>query len=113
MYDTNNYCLKNLTTSLRRSNLFFLYAKVFRLLLAKTTKTNEISLLEEEKEYDIELDRLVLPSNKDWRLKVYYRLVELQRESDHLSSQAIIESEDYEEEEERYDEKEEITSTVP
>ncbi|KAJ8667975.1 hypothetical protein QAD02_009638 [Eretmocerus hayati] len=57
-------------------NLFAIYAKVFRLLLGSRP------IPPEETEYAQALDALVLPSNEQWRLTVYYGLVELQRETD-------------------------------
>lgn len=72
---------KRSSNCLRRSSLFTLYAKIFRLLLTKWDKGG----LDEEKndaenEYVRALESLVLPSNEEWRLRVYYTLVELQRE---------------------------------
>lgn len=77
--------------SLRRSSLFSLYAKIFRILLCKWDGTTPSQLDEgsELDEYTRELESLVLPSNEEWRLRVYYRLVELQRESDALAANAI------------------------
>lgn len=83
---------------LRRSSLFSLYAKIFRLLLGKWEKPGtgaggggNLDENSEEDEYSKELDGLVLPSNEDWRLRVYYRLVELQRENDHAEAAAALE----------------------
>ena len=82
-------------SNLRRSSLFSLYAKIFRLLLSKWDKPggcfNETS---EEDEYSSELDQLVLPSNEEWRLRVYYRLVELQRENDLHSEEEVVAEEE-------------------
>ncbi|XP_058790804.1 uncharacterized protein LOC131664006 isoform X2 [Phymastichus coffea] len=76
------------SSSLRRSSLFSLYAKIFRLLLSKWNGSGPSQVNEgsEVDEYTRQLESLVLPSNEDWRLRVYYRLVELQRESDALAS---------------------------
>lgn len=73
---------KRSSNCLRRSSLFTLYAKIFRLLLTKWDKTglDEEEKNDAENEYLRALETLVLPSNEEWRLRVYYTLVELQRE---------------------------------
>ncbi|CAB0035541.1 unnamed protein product [Trichogramma brassicae] len=77
--------------SLRRSKLFSLYAKIFRLLLGKfESKDGFDENAELVDEYSRELDALVLPSNEDWRLRVYYSLVELQRENDRALAVAAL-----------------------
>jgi len=63
----------------RKVNIFALYAKIFRLLLA--VQIPNLSLLSDELR-DKELEKLILPSNEEWRHWVYHRLVELQREKD-------------------------------
>lgn len=63
----------------RKTSLFTLYAKIFRLLL--TTQLPSLGLLSEEKRNE-ELEDLILPSNEEWRHRVYHSLVELQREKD-------------------------------
>ncbi|XP_032670129.1 uncharacterized protein LOC116843655 isoform X2 [Odontomachus brunneus] len=63
----------------RKSSLFTLYAKIFRLLLA--TQLPTLSLLNDEGR-NKELEDLILPSNEEWRHRVYHSLVELQREKD-------------------------------
>lgn len=63
----------------RKTSIFTLYAKIFRLLL--TTQTPNLSLLSDEQR-DRELEKLILPSNEEWRHRVYHSLVELQREKD-------------------------------
>ena len=76
--------------NLRRSSLFTLYAKIFRLLLSKW----ESGVVQEDTdsvdEYNKELEDLVLPSNEEWRLRVYYSLVQLQRENDHAIAVAAL-----------------------
>ena len=62
-----------------RTNLFTLYARVFRIMLAKWKETLEHA---QEAEKLRDLDDLILPSNEEWRHQVYYRLVDLQREID-------------------------------
>lgn len=62
-----------------KTNIFTLYAKIFRLLL--TTHTPNFSLLSEEQR-NRELEKLILPSNEEWRHRAYQSLVELQREKD-------------------------------
>lgn len=63
----------------RKINIFTLYAKIFRLLL--TAQIPNFSLLSDELR-NRELDKLILPSDEDWRHRVYHSLVELQRERD-------------------------------
>lgn len=63
----------------RKTSIFTLYAKIFRLLL--TTHTPNFSLLSDELR-NRELEKLTLPSNEEWRHRVYHSLVELQREKD-------------------------------
>lgn len=84
---SSRHRFKRGSRSLRRSSLFSLYAKIFRVLLTKWDRAS-LGETSEEDEYSRELDTLVLPSNEDWRLRVYYRLVELQRERDHLQHEA-------------------------
>lgn len=62
-----------------RTNLFTLYARVFQVMLAKW-KERLRQAHEDEKAK--ELDDLILPSNEEWRYRVYYRLVDMQREID-------------------------------
>lgn len=59
----------------RKTSIFTLYAKIFRLLLA--SQTPNLTELREK-----ELEKLILPSNEEWRHRVYHSLVELQREKD-------------------------------
>lgn len=63
----------------RKTSIFALYAKIFRLLL--TTHIPNFHLLSDEQR-DRELEKLILPSNEEWRHRVYQSLVELQREKD-------------------------------
>jgi len=63
----------------RKTSIFTLYAKIFRLLL--TTQTPNFSLLSNEVR-NKELEKLTLPSNEEWRHRAYHSLVELQREKD-------------------------------
>ncbi|RLU18140.1 hypothetical protein DMN91_010383 [Ooceraea biroi] len=63
----------------RKPSIFTLYAKIFRLLLA--VQTPNFSLLSDELR-DRELEKLILPSNEEWRQRVYQWLVEFQREKD-------------------------------
>lgn len=63
----------------RKTSIFTLYAKIFRLLL--TTQTPNFSLLSDEQR-NKELEKLILPSNEEWRHRAYHSLVELQREKD-------------------------------
>ncbi|XP_029178792.1 uncharacterized protein LOC114946465 [Nylanderia fulva] len=67
------------TVDAHKTSIFTLYAKIFRLLLS--TQTPNLSLLSDE-ERDKELEKLILPSNEEWRHRVYHSLVELQREKD-------------------------------
>lgn len=62
-----------------RTNLFGVYAKVFKVMLSSWKETVEFT---EEEDREKELEALVLPSNEEWRYQVYYRLVDLQREID-------------------------------
>lgn len=64
--------------SCRKMSLFSIYAKIFRLMLARWDETLDPN----EDKHLKELDDLVLPSNEEWRRQVYYRLVDLQREID-------------------------------
>ncbi|XP_011639462.1 uncharacterized protein LOC105428713 [Pogonomyrmex barbatus] len=66
-------------TEIRKTSIFTLYAKIFRLLL--TTQIPNFSLLSDELR-NRELEKLILPSNEEWRHRVYHSLVELQREKD-------------------------------
>lgn len=63
----------------KNSSIFALYAKIFRLLLA--AQVANFSVLSDELR-DEELEKLILPSNEEWRQKVYHWLVQLQREKD-------------------------------
>ncbi|KAL6423142.1 hypothetical protein ACFW04_010079 [Cataglyphis niger] len=62
-----------------KTNIFTLYAKIFRLLL--TTQISNFDLLSDELR-EKEFEKLILPSNEEWRHRVYHSLVELQREKD-------------------------------
>ncbi|XP_063986485.1 uncharacterized protein LOC135167324 [Diachasmimorpha longicaudata] len=62
-----------------RTNLFGVYAKVFKVMLSGWKEKIEHN---EEEDREKELEALVLPSNEEWRYQVYYRLVDLQREID-------------------------------
>ncbi|KAG7211157.1 hypothetical protein KM043_010481 [Ampulex compressa] len=64
---------------LRRRTIFAVYARIFRALLARWMPMSGRSM---EDRWDEELEELILPSNEDWRHRVYYGLVELQREWD-------------------------------
>ncbi|XP_018393742.1 PREDICTED: uncharacterized protein LOC108772667 [Cyphomyrmex costatus] len=66
-------------TETRKTSIFTLYAKIFRLLL--TTQIPNFSLLSDELR-NKELEKLILPSDEEWRHRVYHSLVELQREKD-------------------------------
>lgn len=61
----------------KRRITFTGYAKILRMILARYTLICE--QVRDEKRDD-QLADLVLPSSEDWRHRVYYRLVELQRE---------------------------------
>lgn len=63
----------------RRTSIFTLYAKIFRLLL--TAQIPNFSLLSDQLR-NRELEKLILPSDEGWRHRVYHSLVELQRERD-------------------------------
>ncbi|XP_024873007.1 uncharacterized protein LOC112455366 [Temnothorax curvispinosus] len=63
----------------RKTSIFTLYAKIFRLLL--TAQIPNFSLLSDELR-NRELEKLILPSDEEWRHRVYHSLVELQRERD-------------------------------
>lgn len=54
-------------------------AKIFHILLANSRRNNSQF---HDNELNENLEDLILPSNEDWRYRVYYQLVELQRESD-------------------------------
>lgn len=54
-------------------------AKIFHILLANWRRKNSQF---HDNELNENLEDLILPSNEDWRYRVYYQLVELQRESD-------------------------------
>ncbi|XP_043586458.1 uncharacterized protein LOC122569453 isoform X3 [Bombus pyrosoma] len=71
-------CLK-LNVCSRKRNMFEECSKIFRILLA-SWKENYSQLRNDE--FNENLEDLILPSNEDWRYRVYYRLVELQREYD-------------------------------
>jgi len=60
----------------RKTSIFTLYARIFRLLLTSQTPKLNDELRERE------LEKLILPSNEEWRHRVYHSLVELQREKD-------------------------------
>lgn len=66
-------------TEARKTSIFTLYAKIFRLLL--TAQIPNFSLLSDELR-NRELENLILPSDEEWRHRVYHSLVELQREKD-------------------------------
>jgi len=66
-------------TETRKTSIFTLYAKIFRLLL--TAQIPNFSLLSDELR-NRELEKLILPSDEEWRHRVYHSLVELQREKD-------------------------------
>ncbi|XP_012542594.2 uncharacterized protein LOC105840257 [Monomorium pharaonis] len=66
-------------TEPRKTSLFTLYAKIFRLLL--TAQIPNFSFLSDELR-NRELENLILPSDEEWRHRVYHSLVELQREKD-------------------------------
>lgn len=68
-----------ITSEARKTSIFTLYAKIFRLLL--TAQIPNFSLLSDELR-NRELERLILPSDEEWRHRVYHSLVELQRERD-------------------------------
>lgn len=55
------------------------YAKMLRLVFERWVSIRE--QLRDEK-LNEEAEELILPSNEDWRQRVYYGLVELQRECD-------------------------------
>ena len=63
--------------SLRKTSIFTVYARVFRVMLSKWIRPNFF-----DEEHRKELEELILPSNEEWRQHVYYRLVELQRQVD-------------------------------
>ncbi|XP_076623668.1 uncharacterized protein LOC143343051 [Colletes latitarsis] len=63
----------------RNRRTFIEYAKILRIVLARWISI--CSQLRDEK-LNEEADDLILPSNEEWRHRVYYRLVELQRECD-------------------------------
>lgn len=62
--------------SVYQGRMFEECAKIFRILLVNWRRNN--SQLHDNEN----LEDLILPSNEDWRYRVYYQLVELQRESD-------------------------------
>ncbi|XP_046414680.1 LOW QUALITY PROTEIN: uncharacterized protein LOC124176889 [Neodiprion fabricii] len=62
----------------RKVSLFTIYAKIFRVMLARWVQNTDPN----EEKHVRELEELVLPSNEEWRRQVYYRLVDLQREID-------------------------------
>ncbi|EGI67267.1 hypothetical protein G5I_04149 [Acromyrmex echinatior] len=66
-------------TETHKTSIFALYAKIFRLLL--TAQIPNFSLLSEDLR-NKELEKLILPSDEEWRHRVYHSLVELQREKD-------------------------------
>ncbi|XP_066581940.1 putative methyltransferase NSUN7 [Prorops nasuta] len=74
----------------RRANIFAIYARAFRILLAKLSP--KMKFITEEQRTKKELEDLVLPSNEDWRHQVYYSLVELQREFDAETSSRTMNS---------------------
>lgn len=69
----------DIDVDVRKTSLFTLYAKIFRLLL--TTQLPTLGLVSDERR-NKELEELILPSNEEWRHRVYHSLVELQREKD-------------------------------
>ncbi|KAF3420598.1 LOW QUALITY PROTEIN: hypothetical protein E2986_03106 [Frieseomelitta varia] len=75
-------CLKTMTkpsVSARKRSTFEDYAKIFRALLA-SWRENYNRLCNDE--FCENFEDLTLPSNEDWRYRIYYRLVQLQREYD-------------------------------
>lgn len=66
----------NVNIDTRKTSIFTLYARIFRLLLTSQTPKLNDELREKE------LEKLILPSNEEWRHRVYHSLVELQREKD-------------------------------
>lgn len=68
----------------RKSSIFTIYARVFRVVLSKFIKTTDFI---DEEEHRRELDELILPSNEEWRHQVYYQLVDLQRLMDRNSEE--------------------------
>ncbi|XP_046733830.1 uncharacterized protein LOC124404057 [Diprion similis] len=72
----------------RKVSLFAIYAKIFRVMLARWVQTTDPN----EEKYIRELEELVLPSNEEWRRQVYYRLVDLQREIDAEGDAAEMEA---------------------
>lgn len=70
--------ITNLNISVYQGRMFEECAKIFRILLANWRRNN--SQLHDN-ELNENLEDLILPSNEDWRYRVYYQLVELQRES--------------------------------
>ncbi|KAL2713843.1 methyltransferase nsun7-like isoform x1 protein [Vespula squamosa] len=67
------------STNTRKANMFDVYANIFRLIIVHWIP--RFRFLEEEQR-NKELNNLILPSNTQWRHRVYYTLVELQREKD-------------------------------
>ncbi|KAK9296294.1 hypothetical protein QLX08_009630 [Tetragonisca angustula] len=67
------------SVSARKKSTFEDYAKIFRALLA-SWRENYNRLCNDELCENVE--DLTLPSNEDWRYRIYYRLVQLQREYD-------------------------------
>ncbi|XP_050582314.1 uncharacterized protein LOC126918450 isoform X1 [Bombus affinis] len=81
-------CLKLNVCSGKR-NMFEEYSKIFRILLANW-KENYSQLRNDE--FNENLEDLILPSNEEWRYRVYYRLVELQRECDDFIKRRVEET---------------------
>lgn len=79
---------KKHTPSEWQTNIFCIYSKVFKIMLANWRESIDHA---EEKELSKGLDELVLPSNEEWRHHVYYRLVDLQREIDSRGVEGVEE----------------------
>ncbi|XP_043461228.1 uncharacterized protein LOC122497899 isoform X3 [Leptopilina heterotoma] len=73
----------------RKSSIFTIYARVFRVVLSKFIKPPDFI---DEEEHRRELDELILPSNEEWRHQVYYQLVDLQRLMDRNSEDKEMDS---------------------
>ncbi|CAK9802523.1 Pyruvate dehydrogenase E1 component subunit alpha, somatic form, mitochondrial [Anthophora plagiata] len=71
--------VRNRNGSVRKRSMFSEYANIFCITLAEWTRS--CNHRREDKSNE-DIDDLILPSNEHWRYRVYYRLVELQRECD-------------------------------
>ncbi|CAK9829534.1 hypothetical protein ANTRET_LOCUS6854 [Anthophora retusa] len=71
--------VRNRNGSVRKRSMFSEYANTFCITLARWTRSCNHR---REDKSNGDADDLILPSNEDWRYRVYYRLVELQRECD-------------------------------